>query len=55
MNKEINWIENGYKAFAYEGPTSFKVERLAKATNKNKSSFYHFFGDMEVFTNKLLA
>lgn len=31
-----------------------KVERLAKAVGKNKSSFYHFFADLEVFTDFLL-
>ncbi len=48
------WIENGYRAFAHEGPTGVKIERLAKEVGKNKSSFYHLFADLEVFTVVLL-
>lgn len=51
---EKTWIERGYTTFAYEGPQGLKVERLAKATGKNKSSFYHLFADMEVFILRLL-
>ena len=55
MNKtQMPWIEKGYQVFAYEGPTGLKVERLARQINKNKSSFYHHFADLEVFTNFLL-
>ncbi|MEM6843122.1 MAG: TetR/AcrR family transcriptional regulator [Bacteroidota bacterium] len=48
------WVELGYKVFAYEGPQGLKVERLAKSIGKNKSSFYHHFADLEVFTEFLL-
>ncbi len=54
MNKEQVWIECGYKTFAYEGPQALRIERLAKLTQKNKSSFYHFFADLEIFTQRLL-
>ncbi len=56
MKKEINkaWINAGYQIFAYEGPNGLKVERLAKAVGKNKSSFYHLFGDLEIFIDHLL-
>ncbi|WP_077923194.1 TetR/AcrR family transcriptional regulator [Spirosoma sp. 209] len=54
--KEIqkSWIEKGYRMFAYGGPQELKVERLAAAVGKNKSSFYHHFADLEVFTSILL-
>lgn len=54
--KEIEkvWLEAGYKCFAYEGPKSLKVERLSKEIGKNKSSFYHLFVDLEIFTERLL-
>ncbi len=56
MNHPQNaWIEQGYQTFALEGPQGLKVERLAKAVGKNKSSFYHYFADLEVFTNILLT
>lgn len=48
------WIEEGYTQFALEGPHSLKVEPLAQAVGKNKSSFYHHFADLEVFTEYLL-
>jgi AcrR family transcriptional regulator len=52
---EKSWIDNGYRFFAFEGPGGLKIERLAKEVGKNKSSFYHLFADLEVFTEKLLA
>ena len=54
MDKEQIWIEQGYQTFAYEGPQGLRIERLAKSIGKNKSSFYHFFADLQVFTQKLL-
>ena len=49
------WIVAGYRIFAYEGPLGLKVERLARTVGKNKSSFYHHFADLEVFTEELLG
>jgi AcrR family transcriptional regulator len=54
MSKENIWIETAYHIFAYEGPQGVRIEKLAKAIHKNKSSFYHFFADMKVFTARLL-
>lgn len=53
-HKDQVWIKQGYNTFAYEGPSAVKIERLAKSVVKNKSSFYHFFADLEVFTSRLL-
>ncbi|MEO1655109.1 MAG: TetR/AcrR family transcriptional regulator [Bacteroidota bacterium] len=52
--KQIPWIREGYKVFAQEGPPGLKIERLARAVEKNKSSFYHYFADLEIFTEELL-
>jgi AcrR family transcriptional regulator len=54
MSKEQIWIEAGYQTFAFEGPQALRIEKLAKSVGKNKSSFYHFFSDLEVFTERLL-
>lgn len=54
MSKALNWIKVGYQTFAHEGPHELKVERLARAANKSKSSFYHFFADLEIFITLLL-
>ncbi|WP_299664480.1 hypothetical protein [uncultured Polaribacter sp.] len=48
------WLEKGYNCFAYEGPKGLKVERLSREVGKNKSSFYHLFADLDVFTERLL-
>lgn len=52
-NKEI-WIKTGYDFFALNGQSGLKIERLAKTVGKSKSSFYHHFADLELFTNLLL-
>ncbi|GAB5550586.1 MAG: hypothetical protein Sapg2KO_01770 [Saprospiraceae bacterium] len=48
------WIEAGYRCFAASGPSSPKVEVLARLVNKSKSSFYHHFADLEIFIDQLL-
>jgi len=50
----LPWIHAGYDIFSHEGPKGLKVETLARAVQKNKSSFYHLFADVEVFTEMLL-
>ncbi|MEZ4887823.1 MAG: TetR/AcrR family transcriptional regulator [Chitinophagales bacterium] len=49
------WIEAGYGIFSKEGPKGLKVEVIARKVQKSKSSFYHHFADLEVFTELLLA
>lgn len=51
---QLPWILQGYKTFAFEGPNGLKVERLSKGVGKNKSSFYHHFANLEIFTTELL-
>ncbi len=48
------WTEVGYELFATEGLDGIQVERLARILQLNKSGFYHYFGDMEVFCEELL-
>jgi AcrR family transcriptional regulator len=52
---EEPWLEEGYRFFANEGPSGLRIERMAKAVGKNKSSFYHLFADMEGYKEQLLA
>ncbi|MFZ4740730.1 MAG: TetR/AcrR family transcriptional regulator [Bacteroidales bacterium] len=54
FNKEI-WIKIGYEIFSLSGKSGLKVEPLAKKVGKSKSSFYHFFADMESFIEELLT
>jgi len=48
------WTEQGYSLFAEDGLDGMQVERLARVLQLNKSGFYHYFGDMEVFCAELL-
>lgn len=48
------WIKVGYETFAVSGPHGLKIEPLAKKVGKSKSSFYHFFADLEIFIDDLL-
>jgi AcrR family transcriptional regulator len=48
------WIEQGYNLFAKEGLGGIQVERLARMLGLNKSGFYHYFGDLEVYCGELL-
>jgi AcrR family transcriptional regulator len=52
-NKDI-WITTGYEIFATSGQNELKIEPLAKRVGKSKSSFYHHFADLELFTDILL-
>lgn len=51
--KEI-WIIKGYEIFATYGQNGLKIEPLSKKVGKSKSSFYHHFADLEIFTEYLL-
>lgn len=48
------WLEAGYALFAQAGPGGLKIEVLARQVGKSKSSFYHLFADLEIFTAALL-
>ena len=52
-NKWI-WIQEGYFVFGRKGPNGINIELLAKKLKKSKSSFYHYFGDLETFQEALL-
>jgi AcrR family transcriptional regulator len=48
------WTEQGYKLCGEEGFGGLHVERLARILQLNKSGFYHYFGDMDVFFSEIL-
>jgi AcrR family transcriptional regulator len=48
------WINAGYEILAAEGPEGIHVERLARELGHNKSGFYHYFGDREIYFSKLM-
>ena len=53
-NKKLEWIEEGYRLVAEHGFKSINIESIARAIGKNKSSFYHYFGDTEIYQSELL-
>ena len=48
-NAKQEWIDCGYELFAEEGPEGIQIERLARIVKLNKSGFYHYFCDHEIF------
>ncbi|MBN7812617.1 TetR/AcrR family transcriptional regulator [Algoriphagus sp. H41] len=49
-----NWLTLGYELFSEEGHEGLQVERLSRILGKNKSGFYHFFGDKDVYLEQLM-
>ena len=49
------WLETGYRHFAEYGPEKLSINKLSKELNSSRASFYHFFGDIDVFIDELLA
>lgn len=48
------WITAGYELFAHDGPKGIKVEVIASHVEISKSSFYHHFVDIQLYTDLLL-
>jgi len=49
------WLETGYRHFAEYGPEKLSINKLSKELNSSRASFYHYFGDIDVFIDELLA
>jgi AcrR family transcriptional regulator len=49
-----NWIEKGYEHFALTGPNKFSVNKVSKMSGLSRASFYHHFGDIDIFFEELL-
>ena len=47
------WIEKGYEHFAFYGPENLSINKLSKEIGSPRASFYHHFGDIEVFIEEL--
>lgn len=54
-SKTAPWVEKGYEMVSDSGFSGLSVELIARNVGKNKSSFYHHFGDLEVFKTALLS
>ena len=49
-----SWIDLGYELFSEEGHEGLQIERLSRILNKNKSGFYHYFGDRFGYLDELM-
>lgn len=49
------WLEEGYQQFAESGPENLSINKLSKSVESSRASFYHYFGDIEVFIGELLS
>ncbi|MBC6366410.1 TetR/AcrR family transcriptional regulator [Algoriphagus sp. AK58] len=49
-----SWIDLGYELFSQEGHEGLQIDRLSRILKKNKSGYYHYFGDKEVFLTALM-
>ena len=49
-----HWLKQGYEDFANEGPEKLSVNQIAKKIGVARSSFYHYFGDIDIFIDQLL-
>jgi AcrR family transcriptional regulator len=58
MNKsqknKIEWIHTGYDLFSSDGLEGLQVERIARVLGLNKSGFYHYFRNMDIFLKSLM-
>lgn len=48
------WLEQGYEDFAIAGPDQLSINQIAKRINASRSTFYHYFGDIHIFIDRLL-
>jgi len=48
------WIEKGYEHFALYGLENLSINKISKEIGSPRASFYHHFGDIEVFIEELL-
>ena len=53
-DKKHIWIEAAYLRFATHGESGLTVEAIARDLDRNKSSFYHYFGELQVLKSALL-
>ena len=47
------WIEKGYEHFALYGMENLSINKISKEIGSPRASFYHHFGDIEVFIEEL--
>ena len=54
MEKRNGWLLKGYELCSVNGFDGLKIEQLARIVGISKSSFYHYFADLDCFVDDLL-
>lgn len=49
------WLQAGYKIFSAEGCAGLKVERISRILSRNKSAYYHYFGDAATYLEHVIS
>lgn len=49
------WLNEGYRQFADHGPDKLSINQISKEIGASRASFYHHFGDTDIFIDELLA
>jgi len=55
MVKASDWIKAGYALLRKDGSERLTIDRLCKALEKTKGSFYHHFADISAYEDALLS
>jgi AcrR family transcriptional regulator len=53
-DSKTKWLSIGYQHFALYGPDQMSINQISKEINASRTSFYHHFGDIEIFVEDLL-
>jgi AcrR family transcriptional regulator len=54
IKSKQKWLESGYSHFAEFGPDKLSINQISKDLGTSRASFYHHFGDLDLFTHELL-
>ncbi|MDX1333437.1 MAG: TetR/AcrR family transcriptional regulator [Robiginitalea sp.] len=49
------WLQQGYLDFAKDGPDKLSINQMGQEIGASRSSFYHHFGEIDLFVDALLA
>lgn len=53
-SKKDKWLDEGYRQFAEVGPDKLSINHISKELGTSRASFYHHFGDIDIFIDELL-
>ena len=53
--QKTKWIETGYRHFIEYGPKELKITNIAHDAGVSRTTFYHFFTDLDDFIDHLLG